>query len=230
MQTQSSNQINVYLEAGTKRIIAGALEWPGWTRDGRDEQAALHALLEYAPRYARVLGQTQLLFRMPASVADFTVIERLEGNATTDFGVPGIAPASDSQPATETDLQRFRDVLMACWHAFDAAASAAAGKSLRTGPRGGGRDLEKITRHVLEADAGYLNQTGWKLSKAKEADLAEQLEHVRHAILDACAASARGELPTHGPRGGARWTARYFVRRVAYHVLDHAWEIEDRMV
>jgi hypothetical protein len=45
----------------------------------------------------------------------------------------------------------------------------------------------------------------------------------------ALAAGARGELPERGPRGGARWTPRSFVRRVAWHVLDHAWEIEDRL-
>jgi hypothetical protein len=43
-------------------------------------------------------------------------------------------------------------------------------------------------------------------------------------------ASARGEIPAKGPRGGLRWTARYFVRRLSWHILDHAWEIEDRMV
>jgi hypothetical protein len=42
-------------------------------------------------------------------------------------------------------------------------------------------------------------------------------------------ASVRGELPTEGPRGGVRWSARYTVRRAAWHTLDHAWEIEDRI-
>jgi hypothetical protein len=50
----------------------------------------------------------------------------------------------------------------------------------------------------------------------------------RAAILEGLAASAAGKLPAKGPRGGSRWTARYFVRRVAWHALDHAWEIEDR--
>ena len=25
-----------------------------------------------------------------------------------------------------------------------------------------------------------------------------------------------------------KWTARYFLRRAAWHVLDHVWEIEDK--
>jgi len=40
----------------------------------------------------------------------------------------------------------------------------------------------------------------------------------------------RGEIPHQGPRGGALWTPRYFVRRVAWHTVDHLWEIEDRIV
>jgi hypothetical protein len=27
----------------------------------------------------------------------------------------------------------------------------------------------------------------------------------------------------------SRWPPRYVVRRAAWHVLDHAWEIEDRI-
>jgi hypothetical protein len=52
----------------------------------------------------------------------------------------------------------------------------------------------------------------------------------RQAILAGLEAADKGELPEKGPRGGILWPARYFVRRVAWHVLDHAWEIEDRMV
>lgn len=62
------------------------------------------------------------------------------------------------------------------------------------------------------------------------ADLNEEMRLTRQAIMDGLAASARGDIPERGPRGGARWPARYFVRRVAWHVLDHAWEIVDRAI
>ncbi|HEX5839952.1 MAG TPA: hypothetical protein VFY26_19100 [Anaerolineales bacterium] len=54
-------------------------------------------------------------------------------------------------------------------------------------------------------------------------------EELRPAILETLAASAHGEIDEVGPRGGKRWVARYFVRREAWHVLDHVWEIEDRL-
>jgi hypothetical protein len=226
----SSSGIDVYLETGKKRTFAGAIDWPGWSRSGRDEAAALQSLFEYAPRYEAVLQETGLEFRTPPDVSAFEVIERLEGNLTTDFGAPDIIPASDARPLDAAELQRFQALLEACWRAFDAATRSAAGEELRKGPRGGGRDLDKITRHVMGADAGYLAMLGWKIKKVGENHPDEELGPVRRAILDALAAAARGELPARGPRGGIRWPPRYFVRRSAWHVLDHAWEIEDRIM
>jgi hypothetical protein len=227
---QPTKTIDVYLEIGKKRTFAGAIDWPGWCRSGRDEAAALQALVDYGPRYARVLRATPLGFQPPAGTAAFAVVERLNGDTTTDFGAPGQVPSSDARPVDDDELQRFRMLLEACWRAFDRAADGATGKALRKGPRGGGRELEGIVEHVLGADAGYLSRLGWKLKKGEGADPGAAPDHIRQAILDGLAAAARGELPARGPRGGMRWSPRYFVRRSAWHVLDHAWEIEDRVM
>jgi hypothetical protein len=222
--------MDVYLEIGQKKTFAGALAWPGWSRSGRDEAAALQALLAYGPRYERVLQGTGLGFQAPADVSAFKVSERLEGNATTDFGAPGLAPAYDAGAVDEEELRRLQAGLEACWRGFDAAVKAAVGQELRKGPRGGGRELEGIVRHVLDAEAGYLAQLGWKFKRGEPNDLDEELGRTRQAILEGLASAGRGEIAATGPRGGARWTPRYFVRRLAWHVLDHAWEIEDRVV
>jgi hypothetical protein len=35
--------------------------------------------------------------------------------------------------------------------------------------------------------------------------------------------------PSDGaPIAGKKWPPRYAARRIAWHALDHAWEIEDR--
>jgi hypothetical protein len=227
---RSSNNIEVYLEIGQKRTFASVIDWPGWCRIGRDEDSALQALLDYGPRYARVLRSARLGFKAPADVSAFAVVERLEGTTTTDFGAPDVAPSSDTKPVNEAELRRFQKLLRACWRAFDAAVKAASGKELRKGPRGGGRDIEGIIRHVLGADEGYLARLAWKLEKSEAKDLSEELSRTRQAILKALAAAAHGEVAERGPRGGVHWTPRYFVRRVAWHVLDHIWEIEDRVV
>src|SRR5512134_4021343 len=147
-----SNKIAVYLEAGQKRTFAGALDWPGWCRNGRDEDSALQALFEYGPRYGRVLKTVRLDFQTPTDVSMFVVHERLKGNATTDFGAPGIAPSGDADPVEDAELQRFEKILKGCWKALDQAIESAAGKSLSTGPRGGGRQLDGILQHVLDSN------------------------------------------------------------------------------
>lgn len=224
-----SNSVEVYLEVGQKRTFAGALDWPGWCRVGRDEDAALQALLDYGPRYARVVKATKLKFHSPATVSEFAVVERLEGTTTTDFGAPDVAPASDTEPIDDAELQRLQTLLRACWQALDEAVQTATGKELRKGPRGGGRELSGVVQHILGAEAGYLSRLAWKFKQNDSADLTEELARTHQAVLEALAAAAHGETPERGPRGGVIWSPRYFVRRVAWHVLDHVWEIEDRI-
>jgi hypothetical protein len=217
----------VYLEVGEKRVFACAVDWPGWCRSGPDEKTALQALLEYAPRYAKVLRGTRLDFEAPARLGDLEVVARVAGNATTDFGAPGIVPPMDRAPADAADCARFETILRAGWRALDAARRRATGKELSRGPRGGGRNLDAIVQHVVDADRAYLNAVGWKV---RASDDASPLDAVRSAILEAIGPSARGEIPARGPRGGVRWPVRYFVRRVAWHAIAHAWEIERRVV
>jgi hypothetical protein len=224
--TRRGPTIPVYLETGTKRIFAGAVDWPGWCRSGRNESAALQALFDCAPRYARVLRGTGLGFISPADPSSLKLVERLKGNTTTDFGAPDASPKVDSQRVTARDLQRLSDLLRACWRYLDATARKARGKSLRKGPRGGGRDLQSIVRHVNESEGGYLSALGGKLG---DPGVRKDPRLMRRVILEGLAASARGDIPARGPRGGLRWTPRYFVRRVTWHILDHAWEIEDRL-
>ena len=220
----------VYVEVGRKRTFAGALDWPGWARSGRDEPAALEALIAYAPRYAEVLRGTRLGFRAPGDVGDVVVAERLEGDATTDFGAPGIPPAADRAPLDAEGLGRSHAILESCWRAFDAGVEGATGRQRRKGPRGGGRELAAIVRHVLEADGAYLAKLARKPVMRDGLDVHAELATTREAIVEALAAAVRGEIPERGPRGGVLWPPRYFVRRVAWHVLDHAWEIEDRTI
>ena len=58
--------IPVYLEVGEKRVFASAVDWPGWTRSGKDEDAALEKLAAYASRYAAVPKAARVV-RLPVS-------------------------------------------------------------------------------------------------------------------------------------------------------------------
>jgi hypothetical protein len=214
----------VFIETGKKRVFAGAPDWPGWARSGKDEAAALQALLAYAPRFAQTLAAARLDFTLPASPADFEVLERHPGNITTDFGAPDAALGSDSTALSASELARFQAVLQASWQAFERTAAQAAGKSLQTGPRGGGRDLEKITEHVLAAERAYLRRLACKVPDDAG------MEHTRQAAQAAFTAAVTHGLPEAGPRGGRLWTPRFYARRSAWHLLDHAWELEDRIL
>ena len=217
----------VYLEVGRRRVFAGALDWPGWCRSGRDEGAALQALLASGPRYATVIGRATG-FTAPSGVSALQVVERLEGTSTTDFGAPGVAPTRDRRPLDDAEAERLGALLRACWATFDRAAEAAVGRSLRKGPRGGGRELDAIVRHVLEAEKVYLARLGAKPRQPGDAGRGAEMGRIRAAFLDGVSAHARGERPARSPRSGEPWTPRYAVRRSAWHALDHAWEIEDR--
>jgi hypothetical protein len=230
METHQRGVIfEVYLEIGKKKTAAGAVEWPGWCRLGRSEEEALAALLTYGGRYGRVLARSGLPFLPPTGLSDLVVVERLAGNATTDFGAPDASPEADERPFGEPERQQAEAVLTACWLAFDEAVKTAEGKTLQKGPRGGGRELEGIMEHVLEADRSYLSALGWRFKREKGTGLHASLAGCRAAILDGLHAAVRGEIEPQGPRGGKRWTPHYFLRRTAWHVLDHLWEIEDRV-
>jgi hypothetical protein len=226
--------IPIYLELGTKRIFASATDWPGWARSGKDEASALHALFDYSPRYEAVLRPARLRFQPPDAISAFKVIERLKGDTTTDFGAPGCIAAHEANPINAAELKRLQGILKACWHALGLAVGSAKGKTLRLGPRGGGRDLDKMVSHVLEAEKAYLSQLGWKsssgsISPRSAGNYGQRVQAASEAQAEALAAAAHGELPSRGPRGGLRWPPRYFARRSAWHILDHAWEIEDRL-
>lgn len=219
--------MKVYTEAGARRVFAGALEWPGWCRSGSDEEAALEALLAYSARYAAAVRRADRSFRAPSVASDLRVVERLEGNATTDFGAPSVAPAADRRRIDASELTRLRKVLKACWAAFDRAAEAAVDLKLRTGPRGGGRALDAIVEHVYGAEGSYVRKLAARPPKA-DSDLRTAVLETRSVVLEALSRAVTEGLPEKGPRGGSLWAPRYFVRRTAWHALDHAWEIEDR--
>ncbi len=210
--------LRVYLEVGEKRVFASALDWPGWTRAAKDEKLALDALLRYMPRYAAVPKTARVAF--PAS-AQFKVVERVKGNATTDFGAPGVAATNDAKPLSAADAERICALLAASWKVFDTVIAKAPAE-LRKGPRGGGRDRDKIADHIIDAESAYTPRLGIKLRTPSRNDAAA-VAATRKTILDAIRASVGG--PQTGEK---RWPPRYVARRMAWHLLDHAWEIEDR--
>jgi hypothetical protein len=210
----------VYLERGGKKVFACSLEWPGWCRSGKTDEAALEALDSYAPRYAPVAAAAGLPF---AGEFTFTVTETLPGSTTTDFGAPDAVPASDLLPLGAVEARRQVELLRASWEVF-AEIVARTPQELRKGPRGGGRDRDKMHDHVLGAEAAYARTIGVRHRQPSLVDT-EGIAALREDIAAVLGAPWNGD-PLTGK--GKSWPPRYAARRMAWHVLDHAWEMQDR--
>ena len=214
--------IPVGLEVARKRTFAWALDWPGWCRAGRTEADALEALRAGAPRYRSVARSAGQAFP-PGGDLEFDVRLTVEGDAGTEFGVPSSIVDPDREPVDAAVAGRLADLVAAAWRAFDTVA-ARSPSELRTGPRGGGRDRDKMIGHVIESDHAYAREIGVRMPPPSMADRAA-VETERAAMLEVLRRPSDG-----GPLADRRWTQRYAARRIAWHALDHAWEMEDRAV
>ena len=211
---------DVFIEAGSKRVFACAADWPGWCRAGKDEAAAIAALSAYASRYAPVAKKARVAFDTDTASA-LRVVERLAGTATTDFGAPDAKAERDTRPLAAPEAKRQAALVNAAWAIFDDVIGKAPAK-LRKGPRGGGRDRDQIADHVLGAEGAYVRKLGLSLKPPATTDRAG-IAAFRAAIAEAIARPSTGKAPVE--KG---WPQRYAARRIAWHVMDHAWEIQDR--
>lgn len=216
-----TKRIIVTIEHMAKRSFASAADWPGWSRAGRTEDAALDALAAYAPRYAAIVGRKHGPFERTVTVEDLQVVERLEGSAGTEFGVPSRPTEHDGRRLDASAAERLADLVEAAWELLDRVA-ADAPEELRRGPRGGGRNTTKVIEHAREADRAYANEIGIKTPGFDVGDDAA-VDALRASMLEILRAARDGD-----PLAGRRWPARYAAHRIAWHSLDHAWEIEDR--
>jgi len=214
----AARRVQVCLEIAPKKVFASALDWPGWCRAGRDEEAALEALASYADRYAPVAARAGLTFGANSALE---VVERLPGGVTTEFGAPEATAQAERAPVPPAAAKRLAGLVTAAWTEFDDIV-AVTPEELRKGPRGGGRDRDKMVDHVLGAEAAYARKIGVKLRQPAIDDIAS-IEELRQSIAAVLGTRSDGTPPVE--RG---WTTRYAARRIAWHVLDHCWEMQDR--
>ena len=211
-------RLAVVLETGDKKVFASAADWPGWSRSAKTDEAAIEALLSYAPRYApvaKVAGHV-----LPESV-EVDVIERNEGGSGTDFGVPSRITDADRRKVSASDAKRLASIVEAAWKTFDRVAAGAPAE-LRKGPRGGGRDRDKMVGHVIESDWYYARELGLKVKQPDPKDRSA-VAAIRSDVLSILRQPSDGS-----PIADRKWTARYAAHRIAWHALDHAWEMQDR--
>lgn len=205
-----------------KRVVACAFDWPGWDRSAGSEEEALRVLAAYRPRYAKVAALAGLADEF-GTTGEPAVIERLEGNGMTDYyGVSGRSAAPEQEQMSDPGCERKIALLRASWATFDDVASRVS-EELRKGPRGGGRDRDEIVRHVNGAE---IFEFATKVGVRTPLEARRDPDALR-AHREAFCAGIR-EFNARGPSAGKSWTVQFLVRRCAWHMLDHAWEMEDR--
>jgi hypothetical protein len=209
----------VVVEVGKKKVFASVVDWPGWCRAGKSVDDALEVLSAYHDRYAEVADAAGIRF---LKNDNFEVIEQLPGDASTEFGVPGRVADADREPLGAAGAKRIAALVAGAWQVLDKIA-AVTPPELRKGPRGGGRDRDKMLDHVIGAETSYARQISIKHQQPSLGDTAA-IEALRGDILAVLSAPSDGS-PLRLPKG---WPARYGARRIAWHALDHAWEMQDR--
>jgi hypothetical protein len=175
------------------------------------------ALADYAPRYAIVAAEAGV----PFEPGEYEVVERTGGGGGTDFGVPSSITVLDARPVDAAEAERQARLVEAAWTVF-ARVAAGAPAELRKGPRGGGRDRDKMVGHVAESDTYYAREIGITGKRPDPTD-GPAIEALRAKMLEILRRPSDGSA-----LAGRTWTARYAARRIAWHSLDHAWEMEDR--
>ena len=205
-----------------KKVAAVAIDWPGWSRGAKAPDAALELLEAYRERYRPIARLARLDAEFDAA-GPLEIVEDHIGVGSTDFWGISFAPSSFEQaPMPEEELERKLNLLQAAWRFFDDVA-ARVSLEMQTGPRGGGRDRDKIVRHVIGNEWGDLAK---KVGVSPPGDL-ETPEAVRSHREEFVTAmrdyNAQGKMAR-----GRNWTIALLLRHTAYHALDHAWEMEDK--
>ena len=143
--------------------MAFSLDWPGWSRGAKTDDLALETLESYRARYRPVARLAKMVREFDAA-GPLEVVEDRVGPGSTDFWGISFAPSSTEQgPMSKAELDRGIALLRACWTFFDDVA-ARVSPELRKGPRGGGRDRDRIIRHTIRTESEeFAKQVGLRI-------------------------------------------------------------------
>ncbi len=206
-----------------KRSVAFSLDWPGWSRGAKTGELALGTLEAYRERYRPVATLAGMTAEF-AAAGPLEIVEEKVGTGSVDFWGISFSPSSTEQgPMSEAELERGITLLRACWAFFDDVA-ARVSPELRKGPRGGGRDRDRIIRHTIRTESeDFAKQVGLRIPEGGALE-PDALRRYREDYVAAMRAYNAGETT----RRMRSWTLPFLIRHSGFHTLDHAWEMEDK--
>jgi len=217
------NGLDILIELGPKRkkVAAFAPAWPGLERGAKTEEAAIDRLLAYRDRYAPIATAAGYGGEFSRATDGIGAVDRFEGTGSTDFWAISFAFSDfDRQPMTTDDLEHDLALLQAAWSFFDAVGERVSA-DLRLGPRGGGRNRDNVIRHALWVEQEWRPRNGTPKVEHVMVEPAERDAGRREFLATIRAYHAEGKM-------AGKWPLRYLIRHSAFHMLDHAWEMEDR--
>jgi hypothetical protein len=100
---------------------------------------------------------------------------------------------------------------------------------MQKGPRGGGRDRDRIVRHVIGTEWGWAKTLGIETPLDEMLADETRVKIPPYPVKEYRDAYCDGIRALHSQGKTARkWPLRYLIRHTAFHTLDHAWEMEDK--
>lgn len=212
--------VRTVIERGPKgkKVVAFAVDWPGWSRGARTAEDAIDVLERYRERYRPIVADAGLVSSFDRAGRRLEVVEDRVGTGSTDFWGISFSPCGlETEPMAKADLDRKLSLLQAAWSSFDGVAGRVS-PEMQKGPRGGGRDRDQIVGHTLRTERlEFAKRLGLRLSA--EGDLRDHRETY--------VATMRAYNAGEGKRMRS-WNLPFLIRHSAFHVLDHAWEMQDK--
>jgi hypothetical protein len=223
LECRMAKRLRVTLEVGPKdkRVVAVAPDWPGLERGAKTGDAAIEKLQTYLPRYAKVAKLAGMDEQLARSTK-VDVVEQYPGTGSTDFwGISFAFSSIDTRPMSSVELERELNLMQACWSFFDDIRSRVSAE-MQKGPRGGGRDRDRIVRHTLGAEQEWAAKVGVQTPRDEVVTDTKGLTAYRRAYCTAIRAyHSEGKM-------ARTWPLRFLIRHTAFHTMDHAWEMEDK--
>jgi hypothetical protein len=214
-------RFNIELGPKGKKSVAYAIDWPGWSRGAKTADQAIGVLEAYRRRY-RPIAQIAGFGAEFDDAGPLIEADRYTGTGSTDFwGISFAASPEEREGMSEQQLERRLALLQAAWAFFDQAAKRVS-PELKKGPRGGGRDRDQIINHTLGWErTGLAVKVGIEYPEGVLLD-PDVLRQYREDYIEA--------LREHHAKGqkARMWELSYLIRHSAFHMLDHAWEMEDK--
>ena len=217
--------VRAVIEHGTKdkRSVAFSLDWLGWSRGAKTAELALETLESYRDRYRPIAGLAGMAREFDAA-GPLEILEDRVGTGSTDFWGISFSPSSTEHgPMSEAEFDRAITLLRAAWAYFDGVAGRVS-PEMRKGPRGGGRDRDRIISHTIRQESeNFASGVGLRIPEGA-ALTPDGLRRHRETYVEAMRAYNAGEIE----KRMRSWTIPFLIRHSAFHTLDHAWEMEDK--